>query len=142
MDLLKHTKHYCLSCIHPEDAINKPWEFFYRGVLCIPWGSETVRSGYSTQRIPVKDTVNITHSAIIRSYLKLGLPEGLQLQYTCRGEWLISESNGCAEKLRAEGDAAHSVRGGVTEGFICQPGDTSFYSQIFFLLSVLYKESP
>lgn len=43
---------------------------------------------------------------------------------------MISESDGCAERPGAEGDATQAKRGsrgrdGVTEGFICQPSDTS-----------------
>lgn len=50
---------------------------------------------------------------------------------------MISESDGCAERLRAKGDATQAsgaVRGRerVTEGFICQPGDTSLFMTEYF----------
>lgn len=47
-----------------------------------------------------KDAVGITHSTIIRSYLKPGPPGGTG-SHTCRGGRLISESDGCAEEPRA-----------------------------------------
>lgn len=50
--------------------------FCYQGVLCVPQGSETLRSGYGTPRIPVKDAGGITHAAIICSYLKLEMFRG------------------------------------------------------------------
>lgn len=110
-----HTQRaHCISVsLHPStDATNKPWEFFYGGVLRVPQGSETVRCGYSTQRIPVKDTGSITHSAIICSYLKLGGEGGYlrDCSYTCRGGCVISESDGCAERLSAKGDASQARR--------------------------------
>lgn len=47
---------------------------------------------------------------------------------------MISESDGCAERLRAKGDTtqARREREGVTEGFICQPGDTSDFMAEYF----------
>lgn len=49
---------------------------------------------------------------------------------------MISESDGCAERLRAKGNATQAKRArereGVTESFICQPSDTSVFMAKYF----------
>lgn len=47
---------------------------------------------------------------------------------------MISESDGCAGGPKAKGDAWKGERKGegVTEGFICQAGDTSIFMAEYF----------
>lgn len=49
---------------------------------------------------------------------------------------MISESDGCAERLGAEEEATQAKRerrrDGVMKGFICQPSDTSIFTAEYF----------
>lgn len=109
-----------------------------------PTGLQTVSCGYSTQRIPVKDMGSITHSTIIRSYLKLrgyGPTWGIVATHAKRG-WVISESDGCAERLRAKEAAKQGERGSDRGLYMSARWYQQFYGGIFFLLSELDKELP
>lgn len=121
--------------------------FCYQGVLCVPQGSETLRSGYGTPRIPVKDAGGITHAAIICSYLKLEMFRGY-LRDSGSSAQTRAGDFGVRRVLRALKETRHRPGGRERkknrEGlYICQPGlYQPFYGQIFFLLSRLDKESP
>lgn len=82
IEIYGYTKTLLPPRIHLTDAANKPWEFFYWGILCVPRGLGDSEMWIRHTEDPSQGQGEHHSLAIIRSYLKLeggrGAGHGMQ----------------------------------------------------------------